>query len=404
MMKWRYAVILVVILAGAGLAFSLVSGAPWLRAFAGPERMACTLVEGGVLPAGDSPFPPVMEQDWQQGPEEARVTIIEYGDFQCPDCAELAPVLSELRRAYPEEFRLVFRHFPLDSLHDKARLAALAAEAAGAQGQFWGMHDRLYAGQMEWKKLSEQEFRGWLARQAGELGLDVAKFEAGLASPALNGVVDRAFQGAVEAGLDSTPAIAINGQYYAGIKDYWTLSALIELVRLEERQFSECPPRVIDATREYMAVLHTTQGDISLLLYAQQAPLAANSFVYLARQGWYDGAPIYRVIPGFALQTGDPSGTGLGGPGYTLQTETASGALFDRAGLVGMANDGAATNGSQFFITYGPQETLNGKYTLLGEVVAGMKVAAALAVRDPASNPENLPVADQILGVTLIEK
>jgi cyclophilin family peptidyl-prolyl cis-trans isomerase/protein-disulfide isomerase len=409
MMKWRFLVIPIVLLGGVGLAFGLVYGAPRLGVFSKPERMVCTVLESRVLPTGVSPFPPVSERDWQQGPPGALVTIIEYGDFQCPQCAEVAPVLSQLRSEYPEDFRLVFRHFPQESLHDKAWLAAQAAQAAGAQGQFWSMYDRLYARQLEWVKLSEQDFRDWLSLQAGELGLDVKAFEADLANPSLTSAIKQVSQQAAGAGLNSAPGIAINGQYYEGIKDHWTLAALIELARLEQRQFHECPPVVIDASREYSAVLHTTKGDISLVLFPQEAPLAVNSFVFLAKQGWYDGVPIHRVIPGFALQTGDPSGTGLGGPGYTIRTEVKPDAQFDRPGLVGMANDGSAggssaSNGSQFFITYAPQETLNSKYTLFGEVVSGMDVAAALTVRDPASNAENLPTADQILTVTLTEK
>jgi cyclophilin family peptidyl-prolyl cis-trans isomerase len=293
---------------------------------------------------------------------------------------------------------------PQELLHDKAWLAAQGAEAAGVQGQFWSMHDLLYAQQLEWKNLPEQDFRDWLILQAEDLGLNAEKFEADLANPALTASINQSNQQALEVGLNSTPGIVINGQYYEGIKDFWTLSALIELVKLEKRQFQECPPVVIDATREYTAVLQTTKGDISLTLFAQDAPLAVNSFVFLAQQGWYDNIPIYRVIPEFALQTGDPSGTGLGGPGYTIQTEIVPGASFDQPGLVGMANDGSASNGSQFFITYAPQETLNEKYTLLGKVVEGMQVATELAVRDPASNPENLPPADKILKVILIEK
>ena len=139
-------------------------------------------------------------------------------------------------------------------------------------------------------------------------------------------------------------------------------------------------------------------------LLPQQAPLAVNNFVYLARQGWYDGVPFHRVIPGYVTQTGDPSGTGLGGPGYTFPDEIVPDALFDEAGVVGMANAGPGKNGSQFFITYAPQEALDGKYTIFGHVVAGMDVARNLTVRDPATDPVNLPSADQILCVTIEEK
>ncbi len=103
-------------------------------------------------------------------------------------------------------------------------------------------------------------------------------------------------------------------------------------------------------------------------------------------------------------QTGDPSGTGYGGPGYTFRDEVSPEDKFDAAGLVAMANAGANTNGSQFFITYGPQETLNGKHTIFGRVISGMDVASQLAARDPATDPTNMPEADRILSVTISEE
>jgi cyclophilin family peptidyl-prolyl cis-trans isomerase len=186
--------------------------------------------------------------------------------------------------------------------------------------------------------------------------------------------------------------------------DAWTLGAYVELIRLEERQFEECPPLVTSARKQYTAILHTTQGDITIELLPEQAPLAVNSFVFLARQGWYDGVPFHRVIPGFVTQTGDPSGTGLGGPGYTFADEIVPGATFDRPGVVGMAHPGPDQNGSQFFITYAAQPQLDGKHTLFGQVVAGIPVAETLTVRDPASDSMGLPPADKILSIEIVEE
>jgi len=111
----------------------------------------------------------------------------------------------------------------------------------------------------------------------------------------------------------------------------------------------------------------------------------------------------YRVIPGFAAQTGDPSGTGYGGPGYAFDDEISPDLNFDKAGMVGMANTGPGTNGSLFFITLAPRPSLDGKYTVFGQVVQGMDVVQKLTPRDP-SQPGTLPTADKIITVTIEEK
>ena len=105
--------------------------------------------------------------------------------------------------------------------------------------------------------------------------------------------------------------------------------------------------------KQYIATIHTEKGDIVIQLFPDKAPLAVNSFVFLARQGWFDGVTFHRVIPGFAAQAGDPSGTGKGNPGYFFNNEI-SDLKFDKPGMVGMANSGPDTNGSQFFITFAP--------------------------------------------------
>lgn len=172
---------------------------------------------------------------------------------------------------------------------------------------------------------------------------------------------------------------------------------------LQAKQFTACPPMEIDADKTYTATLKTEKGDIVVELLPKQAPMAVNSFVFLARQGWFDGVPFHRVIPGFVAQGGDPSGSGMGGPGYEFDNEISAELKFDRPGMVAMANAGAGTNGSQFFITYSALPHLDGGYTIFGRVVSGMEVVQMLTPRDP-SQGGNLPEADKILSVVIQEK
>ena len=176
----------------------------------------------------------------------------------------------------------------------------------------------------------------------------------------------------------------------------------VGLILLGKKQFTECPPYTVDASKQYIATIETAKGNIVLQLFPDKAPLAVNSFVFLAKQGWYDGVTFHRVIPGFAAQAGDPSGTGRGNPGYFFNNET-NDLVFDKPGVVGMANSGPDTNGSQFFITFAPAEHLNGAYTIFGQVISGLDVAEQLTPRDP-SQGGFLPAGDLISHITVEEK
>lgn len=168
------------------------------------------------------------------------------------------------------------------------------------------------------------------------------------------------------------------------------------------KQYAAAPPMLIDTTKKYTATLKTAKGDIVIQLFGDKAPITVNSFVFLARQGYFDGVTFHRVLPGFMAQGGDPLGTGGGGPGYEFQNED-SDLKFDAPGVVAMANAGRDTNGSQFFITYAPQPNLDGDYTIFGKVVAGLEVAESLTARDPSENPD-APPGDVIEKVTIEEK
>jgi cyclophilin family peptidyl-prolyl cis-trans isomerase len=311
-------------------------------------------------------------------------------------------VLAQLEADFPDDLRVVYRHFPLIQIHDKALLAAQAAEAAGLQGKFWEMHDLLYQQVGAWTPLSVEAFQEWLLTRAEELGLEAAQFEADLTSQTIVRLARDAYDAGASLGIPGTPFLLINDRIYSGPSDYANLSAIVKLLALQKRQFTQCPPLVIDPLKQYIATLETEKGDIVIELLPEESPLAVNNFVFLAQQGWYDGVTFHRVLEGFMAQTGDPSGTGYGGPGYAFVNERGD-RTFDSPGLVAMANAGPDTNGSQFFITLGPAHHLDGGYTIFGRVIEGMEVLYHLRLRDPSQNA-NLPPGDEIIRVIIEEK
>lgn len=311
-------------------------------------------------------------------------------------------MLAELSEKYPEDVRVIYRHFPLASIHDKAILAAQAAEAAGLQGEFWSMHDRLYANPTEWSGLSGDDFKTWAVDQSEDLGLDAEQFEADFSSDDVVAKAEATWEEGQELGIPGTPFIMINYQQFKAQPSIETLSAIVKLILAEEDQFSECPPMTVDPEADYQVTLETAKGDIVIKLFPDVAPLTVNSFLFLVENGYYDGITFHRVIPDFMAQTGDPTGTGYGGPGYSFGLEIDPDLVFDRAGLVAMANSGADANGSQFFITYGPTPTLDGGYTIFGEVIEGMDVVESLSPRDP-SQGLGLPAGDELIKVTVSE-
>jgi len=366
----------------------------------------CTYSSMPTPNVGQQPslFAPVSSQDHARGPVDAYLTVIVYSDFQCPACAQFAALLTEIQRKHPQDMRIVYRDFPLLTINDKAALSTQAAEAANLQGKFWEMHDLLFSKQAEWVKLDAAGFQAWVADQAGTLGLDQAKFKTDLTSPEVIAIPQKAWNTAMKIPLPGAPFILVNGEILKWQPTLLNnLEFILSLDLLPKKQFSSCPPVVIDQSKQYFATLKTAKGDIVIHLFADQAPNTVNNFVFLARKGWYDNITFHRVVPGFVAQTGDPSGTGQGNPGYFIPDEIASSLQYDRPGVVGMFNAGAGTNGSQFFITYVASAKLNGKYTVFGEVVKGIDVLNHLTPRD-ALPGETLPDGDALINVTIEEK
>jgi len=151
----------------------------------------------------------------------------------------------------------------------------------------------------------------------------------------------------------------------------------------KKMQWSKAPEMEIDPKKSYTATFKTDQGDIVVTLHADKVPHTVNNFVFLARQGYYDGTIFHRVIKDFMAQGGDPTGTGTGGPGYRFADEFHPSLKHDKAGVLSMANAGPGTNGSQFFITHVPTPWLDNKHSVFGQVVGGMDVLLAIPERDP---------------------
>ena len=149
-------------------------------------------------------------------------------------------------------------------------------------------------------------------------------------------------------------------------------------------QFSSPPAMSLDASKSYNATIKTDKGDIRLTLESRKAPKTVNNFVFLARQGFYDGVIFHRVLADFMAQTGDPTGTGSCGPGYKFADEFHPDLRHDGPGVLSMANAGAGTNGSQFFITHVATPWLDDKHSVFGRVSGGLDVLLSIPVRDPS--------------------
>jgi cyclophilin family peptidyl-prolyl cis-trans isomerase/protein-disulfide isomerase len=362
-------------------------------------------VEVEPTPGAETPslFPPESEADHTRGAEHPLLTITEYSDYQDVRSGLFAQVADQLLEEHPKEVRLVSRIYPLVAVNDKAALAAQAAAAAQEQDRFWEMHDLLYAQQENWINSSTADFEQWLGAQAAALGMDVDQFQSDLKREDIAKNVQEAWENGQKMGLPGTPIVLLNGEIYGGPRDYNSLNDILQLILLGKRQYTSCPPVTVQQNKQYVATLHTEKGDVIIQLFADKAPMTVNSFLFLARAGWYDDNTFHRVIPEIFAQTGDPSATGRGNPGYYIITEIDSALSFDKPGMVAMVNSGPDTSGSQFFITYAPVPEYNGQYTIFGEVLSGIEVLKQLTPRD-AQPGTDTPPGDRLLSITIEEK
>jgi len=355
-----------------------------------PIRLGSTETATPVQPSPTVPPPlptlasilPVSENDWIRGSPNAPITLLIYSDFQCPHCRDLSLLLTEIEQMHPDEVRIFYRHFPLLPIHDKASLASQAAEAAGAQGYFWKMSAMLFERQPEWAQLSPQAFLEWLGENLEDLALNQDQLLQDLNEGVFASKIEQDFYSAISAGLVGTPTIFINGKLLQYAPTLSILEAALRLELLENQKWDDYPASMITLGVNYFAHLNFNLGEVVIQLFPDTAPLAVNSFVFLSRQGWYDNNPIFRVVPKVLVEMGDPSGTGLGDPGYHYPLEIDPALRFDQAGLVALSSSGPDTNGSQFFITLAPLPELNNTHTIIGRVIEGLEILTQLQARD----------------------
>lgn len=301
------------------------------------------------------------------------------------------------------QLRIVYRHMAF--LGDESQWAAEASECAAEQGKFWEYHDKIYTSQ-------KGENQGALGKDnlkkfAVDLKLDTAKFNQCLDSGKYTDKIKQSNAAAQQFGVTGTPTVFVSGVYIPG-QYFGMLESLIPWLgwlNSKPLQFS-APEKVIDLAKKYTATFKTAKGDIVVELYADRTPTTVNSFVFLSRKKYYDGVTFHRVLTGeggLVAQAGDPSGTGLGDPGFACGDEPDSTLTFAEAGVLAMANSGPNTNGSQFFITLGPRPDLNGKHTIFGRVISGMDVVKKLTPRDPSTTPD-APPGDAIQTIVIGEK
>ncbi len=170
---------------------------------------------------------------------------------------------------------------------------------------------------------------------------------------------------------------------------------------MPNQQWSLPPALEIDPSKSYSAVMHTEKGDITFSLFADKTPKTVNNFVFLSRQGFYNGTIFHRVIADFMAQGGDPTGTGSGGPGYRFTDEFHPSLRHDQPGVLSMANAGPNTNGSQFFITHLATPWLDNKHSVFGQITDGLSVLFSIPPRDPSKHDSP---AVKLISITILEQ
>jgi cyclophilin family peptidyl-prolyl cis-trans isomerase len=247
--------------------------------------------------------------------------------------------------------------------------------------------------------MSESDFVDWVVAQAQTLELDIDQFEDDMYDKEARDELEETTMERLSSGINYTPFVVLNDRLYRDGNP--SIASLLGIYEFDG--YEECPPWVIEEGKAYTAKIETNVGEIEIDLFADEAPLAVNSFVFLVQNDWYNDVYFHRVVEGFVAQAGDPSGTGLAGPGYTFANETNNDLSFDRKGILGMANSGVDMNGSQIFITLDAATDLDGGYTIFGEVTEeSLAVLDEIALRDP-STAVDFEGATQILGIEIIE-
>ena len=361
-------------------------------------------------------LPEVTDEDYIVGPKDAPVTFMVYSEPQCPYCSQFDPLIESFTALYPNDVRFVFRLRPFpESFHDKSILVSQAMVAAGLQGKFDAFRIWIFERQSKnpnnpavasladtefWAALPPADLDKWLKDRVSELGIDPDQLAKDMVSDAVVKKVQDAKAKADEIGVTGTPTLFVNGYAWPeNQRGNEIFSIYTRLLLNGKKEFNTCPAMAIDTSKSYSATISTTKGDIVVDLFADKAPYAVNSFVFLAREGWYVNLPIISTDQ-FML-SGDPTDTGYGGPGYAFKDEIDSTLSLSEPGMLATFayNVGSGTNGSTFFINKIALPEQSGR-TIFGRVTSGLDVLTSLQIRDNIFNP----AADSVLGVTITEK
>jgi peptidylprolyl isomerase len=381
------------------------------------QRIDITTETGAsVTPAPVVAAPPVTCQpmvlnvqadDHVQGAKNAPLTLVEYGDMQCSACAQIHPSIKAIMSQVSDTVQLVFRHFPLTEIHDKAQISSQALEAASLQNKFWEMHDLLYEKQSEWATETVTSVLPVFNSYAKGLGLDVARFEKDLTSQAVIDRIARDVKTAESLQLNATPTIFINGQptqveafLQTGVAEQIRAYALqrqqvISGSANAELSFAK-PEQVAEAGTLYQLTISTTKGEIQAEIDPKLAPVNANSTVYLAQQKYFDNSPVElndtqlgAVLFGTTSRSGNP--------GYTCGVEMPAENSFSAPGVVALLSNGS-WNTTELILTYSPTQQFESQFTVIGHVTSGLNIVKTLQAGDGTNH------GDKIISATVTKK
>jgi cyclophilin family peptidyl-prolyl cis-trans isomerase/predicted DsbA family dithiol-disulfide isomerase len=331
------------------------------------------------------------------GAEHPYVSYIAYLDLADKTSADVLTSLLSTVNEMKDKTRLVIRYVVSG---ESSSLAAQSAESVYDQKgseAYWKMLGLLAENQPKWTGTPTADLPATLAGYAETAGADADTVKSDLQAGKYKDAVTVSGSRAEAIGVTATPFLFANDlKLDKPPSDTKTLKLIANIVMLHA-QYGTAPEMVIDPSKDYSAWIVTEKGTVAVDLFADLTPETVNNFAYLACVGFYDGVTFHRVLPGFVAQAGDPTGTGVGGPGYTISDEYQNSALtFDREGWLSMAHTSEPNSaGSQFFITFGPAPNLDGSFTIFGQVVKGMDVVKAISPRDP-DQPTEPPPGDSI--------
>lgn len=378
-------------------------------AAAPPQPTAIPAPTDVPKPAACASYPlNVNAQDRIRGNPQAAATLIEYADFQCPECALFNTAFMTTFATLSNTVRLIYRYFPLGA-NDKALVTARAAEAAGLQGKFWEMHDLLYDKQKEWSSRPVAEISATLKTYAEQLQLDAAKFEQDLSSEAVAARVQRDLESGAAANVGQTPTLFLDGRE-APVIAFQQPDTLQQLKNYADQraqanagvsasaktfEFTQ-PEQVTNKDAKYVMTVKTSKGDIVAELDPALAPVNVNSTVFLAQQSYFDNTPVLSNETDLgAVLFSNP--TPVGNPGYLCDVELGS-SNFDKPGVLALYRTSQTQNSPQFIMTYSPTTQLDGQYTVIGQIVSGLDVIKTLTATVGTTQ------GDTITSVTVEEK